>query len=183
MQINNNFNRFSAPRFGMALKIKPEAAEFLKKQSMQTLEQLKKAGEEMADFKHWDLEVGQNGYRVKAKQYANAYIKPTINETRNPHQFNKSFDDIQVDVVYDGSSVTGPKGKKYTLGFIYKNNSEACKKYDMFKNCSDLDRNINLTKELEAQYLEKERAKAQEDSARALKNDFIDNLMTSFKAK
>lgn len=39
MQINNNY---SSPNFGMALRIKPEAMEALKKAPMETLETLEK---------------------------------------------------------------------------------------------------------------------------------------------
>lgn len=40
MQINNNFNRMSAPQFGMALKLKPSAPEYLQKQSVKFLTRL-----------------------------------------------------------------------------------------------------------------------------------------------
>ena len=77
MQISNNFNRFSAsqPQFGMALKIKKGAEKFLKNQSNETLQRLGKIGDDIADFRHFDLEVGEHGYAVKLQENAE-YIRP-----------------------------------------------------------------------------------------------------------
>ncbi len=86
MQINNNPSR---QNFGMALKINPNAIDALKSKPAEYLERLAKAGEILADTKHWDVEVlnipktNQLGYVVKGKNCANAYLD-TIRCTKAP---------------------------------------------------------------------------------------------------
>ena len=57
MQINNNL---SSQNFGMALKIKPEAMESLKRASINQLEVLSKIGDDLKDTKVYNLEVGKD---------------------------------------------------------------------------------------------------------------------------
>ena len=76
MQINNNP---SVQNFGMALRIKPEALDVLRKESATVLEKIERAGKELADTKYWDVEVGVSPkgnltYTVDGNYCANAYI-------------------------------------------------------------------------------------------------------------
>lgn len=181
MQINNNMNRFSAPQFGMALKVNEGAEKFLKDRSMEALEKLAKAGEEMKDFKFWDLEVGENGYRIKSKRYANAYKAPSLDRDRDPNQY-KSFNDININAVYDGE--IGPKGQRYPLTFVFKNNDAAVTAYNKYKTfVSDEDHYIELTKMLEANDVEKAAKEAEEKKAIDAKDNFISGLMGKFGNK
>ena len=59
MQVNNNP---STQNFGMALKITKGSEEFLKKQSIETLNKLSKIGEEMKGYKFWDLKLTKDGF-------------------------------------------------------------------------------------------------------------------------
>lgn len=59
MQVNNNP---STQNFGMALKITKGSEEFLKKQSIETLNKLGKIGEEMKGYKFWDLKLTKDGF-------------------------------------------------------------------------------------------------------------------------
>ncbi len=59
MQVNNNP---STQNFGMALKITKGSEEFLKKQSIGTLNKLGKIGEEMKGYKFWDLKLTKDGF-------------------------------------------------------------------------------------------------------------------------
>lgn len=181
MQINNNMNRFSAPQFGMALKVNDGAEKFLKGKSMEALEKLAKAGDEMKDFKFWDLEVGENGYRIKSKRYANAYNSPSLDIDRDPNQY-KSFNDFNINIVYDGE--IGPKGQKYPLMFDFPNNDAAVKAYNKYNNfTSDEDKYIELTKMLETNDVEKAAKTAQEKKASDAKDNFISELIGKFGNK
>lgn len=180
MQINNNFNRFSAPQFGMALKVNKGAQEYLQKQSMDTLEKLAQAGKDMADFKFWDLEVNEKGFRIKSKRFANAYINPEINRDRDPNRF-KSFTDVTFDTVYDG--INGPKGQKYPVYFDLGTNEKAAKVYNEFPKLDYVDKNIELTKLLETRDVQKAAAEAAKKDAAQAKNNFISDLFEKFGNK
>ena len=181
MQISNNMNRFSAPQFGMALRINNGAEKFLQGKSMQTLEKLSKAGEEMKDFKFYDLEVWEKGYRIKSKRYANAYISPALDMERDPNKY-RTFNDVTISTIYDG--VSGPNGQKYPLMFEFSNNDEAVKAYNKYKNfTSDEDKYIELTKMLETKDVEKAAKEAQEKKAIDAKDNFISGLMDKFGTK
>ena len=65
MQVNNNP---STQNFGMALKITKGSEEFLKKQSAETLNKLGKIGEEMKDYKFWDLKLTKDGFIAEPSQ-------------------------------------------------------------------------------------------------------------------
>lgn len=65
MQINNNVQ---SPNFGMALKITKGGVDYLKK-NPKYLEKLGQIGEEMKDYKHWDLFVTESGFAAKPKEF------------------------------------------------------------------------------------------------------------------
>ena len=71
MQVNNNP---STQNFGMALKITKGSDEFLKKQSAETLNKLGKIGEEMKDYKFWDLKLTKDGFIAEPSQ-TNVWFK------------------------------------------------------------------------------------------------------------
>lgn len=76
MQVSNNMQ--SSQNFGMALKITKGGKEYLAKQSEEVLNSLVKIGDEMKDYKHWDLFVTEDGYQAIEK---NAVL---------PHIYGKS---------------------------------------------------------------------------------------------
>lgn len=86
MQINNTqCPKPQSTSFGMAVKITKEGANYLRKQGFQTLEKLSAIGEEMKDYKHWDLLVTDKGYVAKPKEFLkngyNDYIMVNPNYT------------------------------------------------------------------------------------------------------
>lgn len=177
MQINNNFNRYSAPQFGMALKVNKGAGKFLEKYSMETLQKLEKAGDEMADFKHWDLEVNEYGLRIKSKEFANAYLDPRV----NPSSMETRLGRFTIDTTYDG--VMGPKGKPYNLTFVTEDSASAKAAYDKFSKLDYFDKHIELTKLLEqksAKQTVQERIAAEQ---KAIKDGLIAKLMNKFGSK
>ncbi len=181
MQISNNFNRYSAPKFGMALKLNKGAEEYLQKQSMGTLEKLNKAGEEMKKFKFWDLEVNSNGLRIKSKSAGNAYINPEVLTDRNPNTY-KSFTDVTINTTYDGNNLY-PKGSPYPIMFETGSNEKAVKLYNDFQSLDYVDKNIELTKLLEKQHAERAEDAAAKNQAKALKDSFISSMFDKFGNK
>lgn len=57
MEIRNNVQ---SPNFGMALRINKGARKALEKRSMETIEKLQKAGEQLKDTKFYHIEVGDD---------------------------------------------------------------------------------------------------------------------------
>ncbi|MBE7712641.1 MAG: hypothetical protein E7Z87_02745 [Cyanobacteria bacterium SIG26] len=80
MQINNNM---SQQNFGMALKIKsPGGANWVKEQSLKTLQQLNKAGNELKDTKFYHLIADRDGLYVSeglCDRIFNKYTRPEVN--------------------------------------------------------------------------------------------------------
>lgn len=180
MQINNNFNRFSSPQFGMALKLNKGAEKYLQKQGMETLEKLSKAGEDMADFKYWDLEVNENGLRVKSKRFANGYVNPKLNTDRDPNRFS-SFTDVVIDTTYKG--INGPIDQKYPLYFDLGSNEKAVKVFNEFPKLDYVDKNIALANLLESKDAKIAAEEAVKKDAAQIKNNFISDLFEKFGNK
>lgn len=182
MQIKNNFNRFSSPQFGMALKLNKGAQEYLRDQSMDTLKKLAQAGKDMADFKYWDLEVHEKGLRVSSKYNITAYANPTLSTKPDPNLF-KSFTYFNINAAYDSSSVF-PKGSVWPITIKTGSNEKATKMYNEFSKLDYVDKNIELTKLLEAidtQNAAEEAAK--NDATSQAKNNFISDLFEKFGNK
>lgn len=85
MQIQNNVN---APKFGMAMKIKPEAKPALEKASKRTLETLGKIGEDLKDTKYWHLSIGKDLVPTVEDQYIGRY---TGSFSASQNLFQKEF--------------------------------------------------------------------------------------------
>lgn len=180
MQISNNSNRMNAPQFGMALKIKPGAQKYLQDKSAKFLNRLENAGDDMADFKYFDLEVGEKGLRVKHKYYANAYKDPYIDNSRvNPKDFPLRKE-LHVNTTYDGIIDYVPKDKPHVIPFYFDTNEDAVKAYEAFKSADNLDRNILLTKLLEDKYAHITAEMDEIQAATAIKNNMIGSLMAKF---
>ena len=178
MQIINNFNRANTPQFGMALKINKGAEEYLQDKSMAFLKRLEQAGEDMADFKHFDLVLSTDGFSVKHKTLPCEYINPHVPvPSQNPHNFPYLTDFI-VDTTYV------PFNKKSTLYFEFGDNAETCKAYDAITGAKDdLARHSILTKLLEERAAKKAAKEAEEAAKQAEKDGFINSLFSKFGSK
>lgn len=161
MQVNNNVQ---SPNFGMALKIKPTAKKFLKEQSMETLESLQKLGDEFKDYKHWDLEIDDKGYRVAGRGALDGAY-------RNIGKPEKRYSDVfRVPVTADRFADKGKNTDKY---LYYSKPSEAQVGFDKLNNAKNrLERTAAFTRELEklsAKEAYAESIKAQIEEAQANK--------------
>ena len=149
MQINNNS---SSQNFGMALKIKPEAMESLKKASMDKLEVLGKIGEDLKDTKVYNLEVGKDLAPRITSPYANKYVKSF--EVENP-AVRKSVSDspefLNFKTVWDGTELSGlKKGDAYNSCISYESKEAALDAYNRINSkTTTLEKAAELTKELD----------------------------------
>ncbi len=172
MQVNNNV---SAQNFGMALKLRSFASDYLEKQSKNTLETLEKLGEEFKDYKHWDLVVDKQGYHVVGKgtlgdQYAKIG-KPDADERFITDHFTVP---VKCEKFAD-------KGKIVQRYMNYSNHDAAVEGYNKIKNASsDLDRTAAFVRELETISAQKAYEEAAKNAADAEKTAKIDELIHKF---
>lgn len=141
MQVNNNIH---SPGFGMALKIKPQAVESLRKAPLDYIIKLEAAGKELKDFKVWDLEIYGVGRPRIVSSHA-AYTFPA--EVLLP-QKNK----LPLEIIWDGMTLgkSLKKGDRHILNIPLANKQEAQAAYDRIKNnFSWIEKAVEITKLLE----------------------------------
>lgn len=179
MQIHNNPHcpQQKSSSFGMALKVTPAAREALERASMETIQKLQNAGEELRNTKYYNLEIGENLTPRIDFFGADAYVPPfTINR---PFRYDDSF---SVNMRYDGSECTGYK-KGQPIGRLLKfaNEKAAVAEYDKLHNMhSDIDRAVELTKLFEKQYIDSETSKAAEKNKMDAVKKATDKLFEMF---
>ncbi len=178
MQISNNMNRFHSPNFGMALKITQKGQKFLENQSMNVLGKIAKTGEEMNDYKFWDLVVDGNGYNIIKKDRLIRYTSPMLEKEADPNkmQFMKSVK-IKADR-YTSSSQAASH-----LTFEYPNNDSAIKAYDKFSKLPEEERYIELTRMLEQQSAQIAEDQKFAQKAMEEKQNFVADLFEKFGTK
>lgn len=171
MQVNNNVQ---SPNFGMALKIKPSATEYLTKESKNTLDTLGKLGEEFKDYKHWDLVVDNNGYHVAGKHH----LDGQYTEIGCPKDFSVYGESFSVPVK---SEKFADAGKEINKIMTYDNRTAASDAFDKIKNANyGLDRTAAFVRELETISAKKAYEEAAKNAADAEKTAKIDELIHKF---
>lgn len=180
MQINNNS---SSQNFGMALKIKPEAMESLKKASMDKLEVLGKIGEDLKGTKVYNLEVGKDLAPKITSPYANKYVKSF--EVENP-AVRKSVSDspefLNFKTVWDGTEVSGlKKGDAYNSCIAYESKEAALDAYNRINSkTTTLEKAAELTKELDKAAVRKANATKVEKQAAQIAEVKAHDLFSKF---
>ncbi len=182
MQVNNNY---SSPNFGMALRIKPEAMESLKKAPMKTLETLERIGNDLKDTKYYHMEILENLEPRITSPYANKYrgffdIQPTDKlDKLAPSNF------LNFNTVWDGTEIYGyKKGQKVQEAIQYASNEAAFEAYRRIKTApTSLERVAMLTKELDNREIERvTQEKANKELTEAIENKAND-LFSKFGSK
>lgn len=175
MQVNNNV---SAQNFGMALKVKPTATEYLQKQSKNTLETLEKLGEEFKDYKYWDLIVDKNGYHVLRKGTLGGQYTE-IGIPKDDIRFISDY--FYVPVRSERFADTGKIIQRY-MG--YSDHDAAIEGYNKITNASiGLDRTAAFVRELEKITAQKAYEEAAQNAIEAEKAAKINNLLNRFGAE
>lgn len=181
MQINNTPECLQTS-FGMALKIKPEAMNDLTKASMEKLETVKRLGEELANTRHVDLEIGK-GLTPRINYHcANAYIPPF--NVQKPSPVYPEF--LEIKTVWDGTDLGGDlvKGKPYNLYITMGSKEAALEAYEKVKAApSTLEQAAEITKIIDKRLAEKaseEKIKRLDD---ARKKDYANDLFEKYGTK
>lgn len=145
MQIYNN-TQCPCPKstsFGMALKIKPSAADYLKTQPRKALETLEKLGDEFKDYKHWDLVVDKDGYHAVGKYH----LDGQYTEIGCPKDYSIYSDSFSVPVK---SEKFADAGKEINKFMNYQDKTAASVGYANITNAnSGIDRMAAFIRELE----------------------------------
>lgn len=177
MEINNNY---SAQNFGMALKIRKGGKEFLTQQSEKVLTRLGEIGEEMKDYKHWDLVVTEKGYEATEKvsiprSYASS-VHIDTDSTTNKYYNNR----IQFDTYVGGSYAN--KGAKATPTFedLDPSEVEAVKNKFILHKFDFLEKFAEFVRFLEKRSAEKAAEEAARRAQEARINELVDDLASKF---
>lgn len=159
MQVNKISN--NAASFGMALKITPAAKEALQNTTLETIQKLQKAGEELKDTKFYNLEIGEKLTPRIDSPYANSYLPP-FSFDKPDGQF------LRVHAVWDGTELDNlRKGNIYLAAIKLENEQAALEAYNKLNNMtSDLDTAVELTKLFDKAAIEED---ASEKAASAYK--------------
>lgn len=174
MQVNNNV---SAQNFGMALKVKPSAVDYLKNQPRKTLETLEKLGEEFKDYKHWDLVVDKDGYHAVGKYH----LDGQYTEIGRPKDYSTYSDNFSVPVK---SEKFADAGKEINKFMDYQDKDAAAIGYANITNAnSGIDRTAAFVRELEKLSAQKAYDEAAKNAADAEKAAKINDLINRFGAE
>lgn len=171
-------NRLHSPQFGMALKITPKGQEFLKKQSIDILEKLAKAGDEMTDYHFWDFVIDENGYNIVSNDKLLKYTSPLLTTEMNPNTY-RFAKEIKISVT---RNIGDTKQSEHLL-FEFPNNEAAIATYNKYSKLPIEDKNLELTKMLEKRSKQQAENKKFQEMAQAEKENFISNLMNKFSTQ
>lgn len=178
MQIYNNY---PSPNFGMALKIRPEAMEALKKAPMKTLESLEEIGNDLKDTKFYHLEIGEDIEPKITSSFAKyagffQFYKPTEQQPR---------------ILCFKTAWAGPetplghkKGEFIHDAIEYANTEAALEAYNKSINTkTDLERAALLTKELDNREIQKQAEIQFLNALENFRNEKVTSLFDKFGVK
>ncbi len=173
MQINNTQCPYpKSTSFGMAVKITKGGADYLRKQGTATLEKLSTIGDEMKDYKHWDLFVTEDGFVARPKANMKNGFKDFVRI--DPSNIFPSSGQIRIESRY---SDFGNKGEEANILIEGLKDGEAVKIAQKIKEETTLGRFAELIRLLEkrdAKTAAEEAAKAAEEAKRSsIVNDLI----------
>lgn len=182
MQINNNP---SVQNFGMALKIKPEALDVLKKKSPEYLKRVAQAGEDLKDTKYWDLEIRSKNdnkdleYVVNGRHCANAYTCDLRAKEEPKNEF------LTLKAIWAGTDGVGGKrvGDACETVMQMANKEAALKGYASLEKCDyydNLENATHATKVLEDWTKAQEARKLAEAESAKIKEDLANDLFSKF---
>ena len=178
MQINNNPQcpQPKSTSFGMAVKITKEGADYLRRQSPKTLEKLSAIGEEMKDYKHWDLLVTDKGYVAKPKEFLkNGYNDYIMVNPNYPIYHNSP--DLHLKSKY---SDFANKGENAVIVIRDLKEGEANEIAKRFKEEDSLGKFAEAIRLLEKQSAKEAAQKAYEEAEKAKISGMVDDLVSKF---
>lgn len=143
--------------------------------AMNLLEKIAKTGEEMKDYKFWDLVIDGNGYNIIKTDRLIRYTAPTLEKEVDPNRMH-FLQTIKIKT--DRSTAAGTTTSHLT--FEYPNNESAIMAYDKFGKLPEEERYIELTRMLEKQ--SNQIAEDQKFAQKTLeeKQNFVSDLFKKF---
>ena len=173
MKISNNLNSSVNQNFGMALKIKPQAKNFLEKSPMSVINSMDEIGKKAANHKHFDIIIDEHGPYIQSKEYKNYY--------RAPFRVSQ-YDDKVLTVSSDSVNLEGKIGPDYikSLNFDYLSKEAAKEEYSKLASMNIIDQTAEVVDLLENNFLKFEVKYAGEPINVASKNDTIDKLFKAY---
>lgn len=177
MQINNNPQcpQPKSTSFGMAVKITKEGADYLRRQSPKTLEKLSAIGEEMKDYKHWDLLVTDKSYVAKPREFLKSGYKDYI--TVDDSYISPHSRALNLNTVY---SDFADKGTKATIVIDDLKEGEAAEIAQRIKAEDHLGRFAETIRLLEQKSAKEAAQKAYEEAEKAKISGMVDDLVSKF---
>ena len=172
----------SAQNFGMALRIKPGAADALRKWNENKLERLAKLGEELKDHKHVDVIVDEAGqFVLDLKNCANKYRNIDI----QPDNMEKSF--INLRGTWAGSEASGTvPGTRVSHSFQLRTPEaaqELIKKTTSKQYYDEIEKIGTIAKAFEDRGVWQAEKAAAERARTERVNSAVDSLMSNFGAE
>lgn len=174
MQVNN----MSSQNFGMSLQITKEALEPLQKKSIEYLKKVDKAGDDLKLTKNYHVLIGDKELTpVITSPYANKYKPPFT-----PKKLRDGQDYLEIPTTWNGTEIYGlKKDKPYTIYLQYESKEAALEAYKKIssKN-SDLERAVELTKELDKRDLERIAKETAERAEKKEAENMANNVFSKY---
>lgn len=173
MKISNNSNSSGNQNFGMALKIKPQAKEFLEKSPMSVINSMGEIGKKAANHKHFDIIIDEHGPYIQSKEYKNYY--------RAPFRISQ-YDDKVLTVSSDSVNLEGKIGPDYikSLNFDYLSKEAAKAEYSKLDSMNEYEQSAEVIELLENNFLKFETRYADQARNESFKKDTIDKLFKTY---
>ena len=171
MQINNN----SSMNFG-ALKIKPEAAEYLKQQSSTRIKQIEKIGEELKDTKIYNLVIGKDGKRIIESPFANKYHGETF-------KLNKPNSKLLTGAAKWAGEDIGTaikEGEDYNFCIDLLSKDAALKEYAELQTLYGIEKDAEIVKLLDQSAVRRMEKETQAKAEKKNVEEMVSNLMGKF---
>jgi len=173
MQISIN----NSQSFG-ALKIKPEAIEYLKEQSRSNIEKIEKAGEALKDTQYFNLVIGKNGKRTIQSPFANQYIGGTV-VPQKPHN---EFLHLQAEWAGSDSVVNASYGSVYDHVIKMMNKESAMDAYEKLAKAEQgIERDVLCVKLFDEAEIKRSIKSKNETLEKNLIADKVNELFDKFK--
>lgn len=173
MKISNNSNSSVNQNFGMALKIKPQAKNFLEKSPMSVINSMDEIGKKAANHKHFDIIIDEHGPYIQSKEYKNYY--------RAPFRVSQ-YDDKVLTVSSDSVNLEGKIGPDYikSLNFDYLSKEAAKAEYSKLDSMNEYEQSAEVIELLENNFLKFETRYADQARNESFKKDTIDKLFKTY---
>lgn len=169
-------NKCTQPQqsFGMALKIKSEAVDALKKMPRAEIEKLAKIGSDLKDTKYYDLEIGKDGNRMVTSTFANKYKGGSFSVKEPDSEF------LPFNATWEGTEIYYKKGSNYHDYIKFADKEAALKAYKDISGSHGVERDAKMVKYLDSRQIAKDNATQATKQEQGQVNDMVDKLFNDY---